>query len=218
MAQPQSLSPHPALQAIDLAAERGERTLFKDISFTLNPGEILHVCGRNGAGKTTLLRILCGLTRPVTGAVHWYGTDIADADSEFGSDLSYLAHHNGIKDELTGIENVLFANRLGGRHIKPIHAQAMLERIGIGLYADLPVKFLSQGQKRRVALSRLLLQRRPLWILDEPYTALDTQVIDVVLEAMHQHLDKGGMIVLTTHQEIEAGVPVTRLQLGQPLC
>ncbi len=207
-----------ALQAIHLAAERGERPLFRQLDFALNPGEILHVRGRNGAGKTTLLRVLCGLTRPVAGQVCWYGSDIGSADSEFSGSFSYLGHHNGLKDELTAEENVLFGNRLNGGHVALDKVQGLLERIGLGAYADLPSKLLSQGQKRRVALARLLLQGRPLWILDEPYTALDVQVIDLVLEALQTHLHQGGMVVLTTHQAIEVGVPVKTLTLGATQC
>ncbi|WP_006787047.1 cytochrome c biogenesis heme-transporting ATPase CcmA [Thiorhodospira sibirica] len=211
-------APTPALHAIDLAAERGERPLFRQLDFALHPGEILHVRGRNGAGKTTLLRVLCGLTRPVAGRVCWYGSDVRATDTEFAGSFSYLGHHNGLKDELTAEENVLFGHRLNGGHIALKKVQDLLERIGLGAYTDLPIKVLSQGQKRRVALARVLLQGRPLWILDEPYTALDVQVIDLVLEALQNHLGQGGMVVLTTHQTIEVGVPVKTLNLGAAQC
>lgn len=201
MSSPSTLKKN--FRGVDIAAERGDRRLFEGIHFDLEPGQLLQVAGRNGCGKTTLLRILCGLSRPRQGEVYWGDEPIRSIDGGIGVCLGYLGHQNALKEDLSCEENLLFAGRLGGFTTDPEAAREMLERLGLGGYEDVPTRFLSQGQKRRVALSRLLLNRLPLWILDEPYAALDTQVIEVLKQSIEAHLDAGGMIIITTHQTVE---------------
>lgn len=202
------------LRVIDLAAERGERRLFEHLDFTLSPGQLLQVSGRNGSGKTSLLRILSGLSRPVEGDVYWGQERIQSVDGGTGSCLGYLGHHNALKEDLSAEENLLIAGRLGGGRPQRGEVVALLERLGLGGYEELPTRFLSQGQKRRVALARLLQQQRPLWILDEPYAALDVQVIEVLRAAIEGHLAVRGMIIVTTHQPVPIDGDCHNLHLG----
>ncbi|WP_418081011.1 cytochrome c biogenesis heme-transporting ATPase CcmA [Thioalkalivibrio nitratireducens] len=201
-------------RAVDLAAERGDRRLFEHLNFTLSPGQLLQVSGRNGSGKTSLLRILSGLSRPAEGQVFWGEEPIQSVDGGTGSCLGYLGHLNALKDDLSATENITSAGRIGGSATDPDAALGMLERIGLAGYEDLPARFLSQGQKRRVALARLLLQRRPLWILDEPYAALDVQVIEVLRASIESHLTRSGMIIITTHQAVDIDGDCHNLHLG----
>lgn len=201
-------------KAVDLAAERGERRLFQHLDFALSPGHLLQVSGRNGCGKTSLLRILSGLSRPAEGQVYWGDEPIQSVDGGTGSCLGYLGHQNALKDDLSAEENILIAGRLGGGSPDRETVLAMLARLGLAGYEDLPTRFLSQGQKRRVALARLLLQPRPLLILDEPYAALDVQVIEVLRGEIGAHLGRGGMIVITTHQAVDIDGQCHNLHLG----
>jgi heme exporter protein A len=202
------------LRVMDLAAERGERRLFEHLDFTLSPGQLLQVSGRNGSGKTSLLRILSGLSRPAEGEVYWGQERIQSVDGGTGSCLGYLGHYNALKEDLSAEENLLIAGRLAGRRPDRASVLAMLEQLGLAGYEDLPTRFLSQGQKRRVALARLLLQRQPLWILDEPYAALDVQVIEVLRGAIEAHLAARGMIIVTTHQAVPIAGDCHNLHLG----
>jgi len=190
-------------RGVNLAAERGDRRLFQHLHFTLSPGQLLQVSGRNGSGKTSLLRILSGLSRPAAGQVYWGEEPIQSVDGGTGSCLGYLGHHNALKEDLTAEENILFAGGLGGLRPDRDTVHSMLARMGLAGYEDLPVRYLSQGQKRRVALTRLFLQPRALLVLDEPYAALDVQVIDVLRSAIEAHLARKGMIVITTHQAVD---------------
>ena len=203
-------------RAVNLAAERGDRTLFEQLSFELAPGQLLQVTGRNGTGKTTLLRILSGLSRPRDGQVFWGSEPIQSVDGGTGLCLAYLGHANAQKDDLTALENLTLIGQLAGSATTPTAALEILERIGLAGFDDIPIRFLSQGQKRRVALARLLLQQRPLWILDEPYAALDVQVIDVLKHTIEQHLAQGGMIIITTHQTVAIDGDCHTLHLGRP--
>ncbi|MEO1767161.1 cytochrome c biogenesis heme-transporting ATPase CcmA [Thiobacter aerophilum] len=205
------------LEALDLACERGSRKLFSGLSFALGPGELLLVAGPNGAGKTSLLRILCGLTPPATGEVRWQGKSVRSLGEDFLSQLFYLGHHNGVKDDLTALENLLITSRLAGQALGEEAARAALAHMGLAGREDLPAKLLSQGQRRRVALARLLVTRAPLWILDEPVTALDARAVELIQGRLAAHLAAGGLVVLTTHQPIEVnGVTPRRLELCAP--
>ena len=144
------------LEAIDLECVRGDRMLFSGLSFSLQRGEIMQVNGPNGSGKTTLLRALCGLLMPTQGEIRWRDQKIRALGEEYLNELTYLGHLNGIKDDLTALENLLFNSRLAGRPVSPDDARSALARMGLEDYDDLPTKLLSQGQKRRVALARLL--------------------------------------------------------------
>jgi heme exporter protein A len=203
------------LQGEALAAIRGDRGLFSGLSFQLAAGELLYVNGPNGSGKTTLLRMLCGLVLPAAGRVLWEGREIHALGDAFRAELAYCGHHNAIKDELTALENLRIGGRLAGLAVGGAEALAALERIGMAGFEDLPTKVLSQGQKRRVGLARLLLTRARLWVLDEPFTALDTAAIELLQTTIRDHLDRGGMAVLTTHQPVAIdAATVKQIRMG----
>ena len=183
------------LETTALACERGERRLFSNLGFSLVAGELLRVRGANGSGKTSLLRILAGLTRPAAGKVTWRGKE---RDGDFGREMLFLGHAPALKDELTVFENFAFSCRLS--FLK--EEKSALESLGISRLADLPARFLSQGQRRRVALARLAVaSSMPLWLLDEPFAALDEEAIVAVRGLVEGHLRNGGLVVLTSHQE-----------------
>lgn len=198
----------PILEARSLECIRGDRILFTNLSFALNAGTALQVEGPNGAGKTSLLRILCGLSLPSEGEVRWQGEDIRKTRSEFLDEVAYVGHIHGVKGDLTSLENLDIARSLGGtaQGISTVDALAML---GLGGYEDLPCRMLSAGQRRRVALARLLVVEARLWILDEPFTALDTTGIATVEVLITEHLISGGVAVLTSHQPITLGDQTT---------
>jgi len=190
------------LKAIDLACVRGDRHLFANVGFSLEPGGRLHVTGENGSGKTSLLRILCGLSPPAAGEIHWQGAPIRTLGDEYRKAVLYLGHHNAIKEELTALENLRTTAALAGIAVAEEEGVGVLERVGLAGREHLPVRVLSQGQKRRVALSRLLWSPAPLWILDEPFVALDVAAVAWLAEIVGNHLDRGGMAILTSHQEV----------------
>jgi len=198
-----------------LAAVRGDRRLFAGLDFALDAGELLYVNGPNGSGKTTLLRMICGLVAPAEGAISWNGEDIRSVGDAYRAEMVYLGHLSGVKDELSGLENLRVNCRLAGHDPSGAELACALGEMGLGGLDTLPTKVLSQGQKRRVGLARLLLARARLWILDEPYTALDSAAVALLQEIIRNHLERGGLVVLTTHQQvlIDAGV-VRQLRLG----
>lgn len=192
------------LQAYQLACTRGERELFKDINFDINAGDAMRVAGTNGSGKTSLLRLLCGLAFAAAGEVRWNGRNLRAVREEFHSQLIYLGHANGVKDDLLAWENIVIAGTLTGNPVSRSQAYAALDQLGLARAADLPTRALSQGQRKRVALARLQLGRKmPLWILDEPFTALDQNAVKALCDTLNQHLAHGGMVIYTTHQEID---------------
>ena len=189
------------LEVIQLECARGFRTLFTGLDFALHGGELLHVAGANGSGKTSLLRILCGLLAPVGGEVRWKRADIRSLGEEYRSQLLYIGHANGVKEELTPAENLAIACTLAGITAEEPALETALHALGLAGYERSPVKTLSQGQRRRVALARLAFgETRPLWILDEPFNALDNRAVATVESLIAAHLARGAMVVLATHQ------------------
>lgn len=189
------------LEAKNLSCVRDERTLFSALSFTVKPGDIIQVEGPNGAGKTSLLRILAGLARPESGEVCWHGQNTLRHRERYYQDLLFLGHQPGIKTMLTPFENLQFYQAVHGAPDRQAIWQA-LEQVGLVGYEDLPVAQLSAGQQRRVALARLWLSSSPLWILDEPLTAIDKQGVAELISLFEQHAQQGGMVLLTTHQDL----------------
>ena len=203
------------LEVADLACQRGDRLLFSGLSFSLEAGTLLHVRGHNGSGKTTLLRTLCGLLTPDAGDIFWNGEQVRRLGEDFHRDTLYFGHLNGIKSDLTAIENLRVAAILDGDQVSEDDILDALEEMGLAGFEDLPTKVLSQGQKKRVALARLLLSRAPLWILDEPFTALDVDAVDRLQLLIAEHVAKDGLVILTTHQEVPlTSGQIRRLHLG----
>ena len=192
----------PMLTAHQLTCVRGEKTLFSGLDLNLNAGEWLHVRGSNGCGKTSLLRLLAGLASPAAGEIKWCGTSTREDSQSFHQDLLFLGHHGAVKEELTALENLELAAELDGVQLDRQEAIAALHRFGLKGREHLPVRFLSAGQKRRVLLARLVTRKARLWILDEPFTALDTKAVDMLGALVGEHLAEGGMAVVTSHQAI----------------
>jgi heme exporter protein A len=169
----------------------------------------------NGSGKTSLLRALCGFLMPDAGTIRWRGEETRTLREDYHAELVYLGHHNAIKDDLDALENLRINAGMAGIKLDGKDAVAALRRIGLRGREALPMKVLSQGQRRRVALARLLVGDAPLWILDEPLTALDVGAVGLMQELIGEHLAKGGMAIYTTHQPLEvAGVTTRRLALS----
>jgi heme exporter protein A len=192
------------LEVINLACARGDRNLFEGLNFALRPGELLHILGANGSGKTTLLRTLCGLTRPADGVIRWQGSTIRELGDDYRAELAYVGHTNALQGELTPAENLRAAAGLGAAASEHDIERA-LERFNLSALRSFPAKVLSQGQKRRLGLARLALLGRRLWIMDEPFAALDTHSIALVTELLAGHLAQGGLVALTSHQEFDIG-------------
>lgn len=202
----------PALCAENLECVRGDRWLFSGLSFKLSCGQLLHIEGANGCGKTSLLRILCGLSPPAAGEIRWRDQPIWRERHRFLKELAYLGHHTGVKGELTPLENLTLASRL--YRIRPdADLDEILIRAGLGGHERTLARALSAGQRQRIALARLLLQEATLWILDEPFTSLDQDGTAWVKTLLEEHLKRGGMVVLTSHQPLQIRCPVLRLRL-----
>lgn len=196
------------LEASGLECVRQNRALFRSLSFAIAPGERLRIAGANGSGKTSLLRILCGLLTPSAGEVRWRGDKIDSLREEYSRQIVYLGHAPAVKDDLTPAENLEIACRLAGLAVQ---ADAALEKLGVP--GNVPVRKLSQGQRRRAALARLAVSESvPLWLLDEPYAALDPQATAIVDGLIAAHAARGGAVVFTTHHETGAA-PARVLQL-----
>ncbi|NTV95457.1 MAG: cytochrome c biogenesis heme-transporting ATPase CcmA [Thiobacillus sp.] len=209
----------PALLTVhDLACARGDRTLFAGMNFQLRQGELLLVQGGNGRGKTSLLRLLTGLSHPLAGEIRWRGQAVADCRELYHREMAYLGHLNGIKDELTPVENLRLAAELAGTPMAAATAEHALVDIGLARCLDLPCRVLSFGQRRRVALAGLVSSGSLLWILDEPLTGLDVHGVALVEGLLRNHVGQGGMVVATTHQPLAlAGVRIVPLQVGPVL-
>lgn len=181
---------------------RGDRLLFEAVDFSLQNGQLLHLKGRNGSGKTTMMRILAGLLHAERGDILWNGESIKKARQTFHAELLYLGHLNGLKGDLSAVENLRTDAAISGQNLDEKQAWQVLTDIGLRGHEDLPTKYLSQGQKRRVALARLWFSRAALWILDEPFSALDVAAVDELQAVIRRHLESAGMVIVTTHQEV----------------
>ena len=201
------------LQGHEVSCERGGRPLFQPISFSLAAGAAMHLQGDNGAGKTTLLRSLSGLSPLAQGEVLWRGEPTSTAASDFKREMLYLGHALGLKDELTALENVQLNAAMAGQTLGREQALQALASQGLKSRAHLPLRVLSQGQKRRVALARLQVAQATLWLLDEPFVALDTEAVQALQLLLQQHLAKGGALVFTSHQAVELGAVVQTARL-----
>lgn len=191
-----------SLQTHQLACRRGDRLLFDSLDMEVNAGELLLIEGHNGCGKTTLLKTLATLRQPDDGKVLWNSEPVSKLREEYRAELTWLGHHNGIKLDLTALENLRFQCALNGVDVNENELMDALDKIGLFGYEDLPARVLSQGQKRRTALAYLLLSKSKLWILDEPFTALDVKAVDFLQDVIRTHVEQGGMAILTTHQQV----------------
>lgn len=203
------------LEVSNLACSRGDHRLFAGLSFVLHSGQIMQIQGANGSGKTSLLRTLCGFIQPDEGKIAWQGIDVRDLAEDYFASVLYLGHLNAIKDELSALENLRISAGLSGIKLNESDAVAALRRMGLKGRERLPAKALSQGQRRRVALARLLVSDAQLWILDEPLAALDVNAVALIEELLLEHLAKHGMVIFTTHQPLKvAGAEMRSLSLS----
>ena len=191
----------------NLSCSRGDKRLFSGVSFALQPGEWLHLEGDNGVGKTSLLRLACGLSALEQGEISWQGQSVAKNPDEFRANLAYLGHQLALKEDLSALENLLIDAAIAGRNLSEAQAKGALAHLGLKGREHLPVRVLSQGQKRRSALARLMVSHAKLWILDEPFVALDIAAQNVLAEVIHAHLTKQGMVLLTSHQAVTLSGP-----------
>lgn len=187
------------LSAHGLTCVRGDRRLFSNLDLTIKAGEWLHVRGENGAGKTSLLRLLAGLAQPADGEIRWCGEKIGSAD-DYRRNLLFFGHHGALKEDLTALENLEFAAAMDGADVTLEAALRALQRFGLKGREQLPVRVLSAGQKRRVVLARIATRKASLWVLDEPFTALDVKAVDLLSTLISDHVTGGGMAILTSHQ------------------
>jgi heme exporter protein A len=206
----------PDLSAVDLACRRGNRILFKGVNLRVRSGEATWLRGRNGCGKTSLLRLMVGLAVPEAGNVLWGDVPIRKSNA-FAGKCVYVAHTNALKDDLTVAESLQFLARVHGRDSHDDALLAALQRVGMGGRRNGIVRTFSQGQRRRAALARLALEKSAaLWVLDEPYDALDADGIGSVNELLREHLARGGSVLLTSHLPPGAGAPpMIEFDLGQ---
>ena len=199
------------LSADDLTLFRGERCLFKGLSFALNPGELLLLEGRNGSGKTSLMRAIAGLIELESGELRWDGEPVRSNRQAFHGALVWMAHRVGFKADLTLVENLKFESHLRAQSGRDF--DEVLKRLDIDRLKRLPLRSLSAGQQRRVALARMLLSGVPLWLMDEPFTNLDREGRTLVMQLTTEHLDRDGMCIMAAHQDIEIDGNVKKIVL-----
>ena len=191
---------------------RGDRHVLRGVSVEVQPGELLHVSGPNGTGKTTLLRVVSGLLRPEKGSVSWQGRSIAATAAEYQSALAYASHEPALKSDLTALENLRFTVGLK-RRVTAAELRSSLERTGVGTCADLPARVLSAGQRRRVAMARVLAFRADLWLLDEPFTNLDASGSSLLSALLAEHVGQGGVALVVAHHDLNVAVQTRQLEL-----
>ena len=199
------------LAASNLTLIRGERCLFEGLDFAVSSGELLLLEGRNGCGKTSLMRAIAGMLSLETGEVTWMGKPVRLQRQEFHGAMVWLAHRTGLKGDLTMLENLHFERAL--RPQADRDADSVYHRLGIERLRKLPLRSLSAGQQRRVALARMLLADVPLWMMDEPFTNLDREGRQLVMELVEEHLAGGGLCVMAAHQDVDIKAPVTKVRL-----
>jgi heme exporter protein A len=202
------------LEVRNLEASRDDRVLFTALGFRLEPGHILQIAGRNGIGKTTLLNIVAGLAGAAAGEVLWQGEAVAGNESAYRAALSYIGHQAGLKQALSPLENLHFLCRLRGLSVEAAALGAALKKVGLAGYEDVPLARLSAGQRRRAGLARLFAEGSPLWILDEPFTAIDRSGVAELETWLGEHLAGGGMVLLTTHHAFAPGFPLQTLDVA----
>ena len=190
------------LEARALTCIRGERELFSGLDLQVFAGQCLHIRGENGVGKTSLLRLLTGLTSPESGEVLWSGHSIKEEASEYHNKLLFLGHRDALKEDLSAIENLRLYAAIDGITLSEQDAFASLWRFGLKGREDLPVNCLSAGQKKRVLMARMLMRGAQVWILDEPFNALDTHAVQELQDLIAEHLRGNGLVVLTSHQPL----------------
>jgi len=200
-------SADPVLTASNLCCVRQDRILFEAVNLQLTAGQLLQIGGKNGAGKSSLLRILAGLAQPDDGEVLWQNLPFDESD--FPQNLCFIGHLSGIQPQLTALEHLEFWQAAFG--LAPSDGYQVLATLGLAGLEDIPCQLLSAGQQRRVSLARLWLTKRPLWILDEPFTALDQSAIVLLQQKFTEHLANGGAIILTTHQPLTQHFPAAQL-------
>ena len=186
----------------NLACQRGERVLFRGLSCDFNAGDFVQIEGHNGIGKTSLLRILAGLAQPIEGKVRWDMEEISKQREIYHQYLLYLGHLSGVKPELSAWENLQFYQRISRAKQGNEALWAVLEKVGLLGREDLPAAQLSAGQQKRIALARLWLSQAPLWILDEPFTAIDKKGVEILTALFGEHARQGGIVLLTSHQDV----------------
>lgn len=189
----------------NLSCSKGDKRLFSGVSFTLQPGQWLHLEGDNGVGKTSLLRLACGLSALENGEITWNNQAVSKDPQTFRANLAYLGHQLALKDDLSPLENLQTDAAIVGRQLTASDAKQALAQMGLRGRENFPVRVLSQGQKRRTALARLLVSSAKLWVLDEPFVALDTMAQNALSEVINAHLAKQGMVLLTSHQAVSLG-------------
>ncbi len=202
------------VRAQNLSVRRGSEVLFEALNFELRAGQLVWLRGSNGSGKTSLLRVIAGLSRPDGGQLSW-GAEVLSQSAEYKAQLVYMGHANALKDDLTALEALRFITTLHGRDCSSARMDAALRRMGVYHRRKLPVRMLSQGQRRRVALARLVLEERPgFWVLDEPFDALDDAGLALVQELFRENVQRGGMVLFTSHIPVRpAGLELLELTL-----
>jgi heme exporter protein A len=198
------------LEACSLECVRGRRRLFTDLSFSVSPGDCFELRGPNGSGKTSLLRMLCGLLAPARGEILWHGEPIGAFRETYLAAVTYVGHRSAVKDDLTTLENLRVSSALSGVLLSRNEAQAVLERMSLAEQASLHARHLSDGQRRRLALARLVTCRSSLWLLDEILISLDEGALRTVTTLIDRHVFRGGMAVIATHQDMKLAVRTCR--------
>lgn len=196
------------LNIVSIASVRDDRTLFSDLSFSLQAGQVLIIEGRNGSGKTTLLRMLCGMSYPDEGEILWQDSSIERLKNQYYEQFSYVGHLDGVKKELTPVENLRVIAAMN--YNSGMDADTALAQVGLQGFEDVPAQQLSAGQRKRVALARLLISDTPLWILDEAFTALDREGVKILESLITTHIQNDGMVIMTSHQDVS--LPAERIQ------